>query len=111
MKRWPDLQLRARIAQRRAMKKSAPDFVKHIVEAIKSGDVQAIAVPIFEERSDVDDPDERDLAGLSAEQIEELATHVKDCSNCKADLARTARSGAFVPEKLLIAAGIEILRN
>lgn len=44
-------------------------------------------------------------------EIEALAAHVKGCQHCKSMLAKDARVGIYIPEKLLVAAGVNVLRN
>jgi hypothetical protein len=92
MKRaWPDLSLRARI-QRRMKVGGALDAAAQKLQSL----VQRV-----------------DELGLDEDEddIEELAEHVRSCPNCKSILAKEARAGVYIPEKLLVAAGIEILRN
>lgn len=100
---WPSLELRARIARRRKARATLDGVAKHVIAAIfPSAEVQG-------RRKFIDDLQDIDEANDA--ELEEFATHVKACPDCKAELARAARAGAYVPEKLLIAAGIEILRN
>ncbi len=104
MKRtWPNLELRARIAHRRKARAALSGVAKHVLAAIfPSAEVQT-RQGFVEQMKDIDEANEAEL--------ESVAQHVKECPNCKAELARAARAGAYVPEKLLIAAGIEVLRN
>jgi hypothetical protein len=99
VKRWPSLELRARITRRRKIR-TALVGVEHVIAAVLPTQVPQRPQTLIDVLEDIDDA-----------EMDELASHVKDCSNCKADLARAARSGAHIPDKLLVAAGIDILRN
>ena len=107
---WPSLELRARIARRRKTRAAFDGITKHIIAAILPGPPLPSTGPESaqpqERRNFIEELEEADEA-----ELEDVAAHVKDCPNCKAELARAARAGAYVPEKLLVAAGIEILRN
>ena len=86
---FPDLGLRARIAARRENDKQKQEFaekLEHISEVLKKAVHQIV------------DAGEDDFV-----------EHLKECPNCRKEVARMVRSGAQLSQRVLAAAGIEIL--
>jgi hypothetical protein len=106
MKTWPNLELRARIVRQHNAAQHRARLVNHVIAAVMPNIVASVDPPLQDDSIiDVFECIEDDA------DLDEAAVHVKDCTNCKARLARAARNGAYIPEQLLIAAGIDILRN
>jgi len=125
---WPDLCLRERIAHRQP--RSSADVAKLLTTSLDSmteklemilrtidgmplqeQEVEAPAPPFAPQFLSQMTEGHDGIANVAVIDIEDYAKHVKTCSNCKSEIAKAARRGVIVPEKLLVAAGIDVLKN
>jgi hypothetical protein len=102
MRRWPDLALRARTAER---KKNWPGKREgwsepKTEEAPKIGDILAVLLnKVVAESIEID-------RGMTED---EYVAHLKECVSCRKNVASFARMGVKIPSRILVAAGVEVL--
>jgi hypothetical protein len=104
---WPDLAKRAEIEKKRAnvkilretLEAAMPPAVVDISNTAFGQALSALLGKVVEETIAVDQ-------GMTEDGY---VAHLKECANCRRNVAALAREGVKIPSKILVAAGVEIL--